>query len=88
MESTTIILCEENKRIRLWERSTTLTFVLPSIIELYQLEVCRSVGITLRRQVSKQRLQDSHYIIQTRKKSVMYVDKKIPIPIPLYKSNT
>ena len=55
MESTTIILCEENKRIRLWERSTTLTFVLPSIIELYQLEVCRSVvGITLRRQVSKQ----------------------------------
>ena len=41
MESTTIILCEENKRIRLWERSTTLTFVLPSIIELYQLEACR-----------------------------------------------
>ena len=54
MESTTIILCEENKCIRLWERSTTLTFVLPSIIELYLLEVCRSVvGITLRRQVSK-----------------------------------
>ena len=70
MESTTIILCEENKRIRLWERSTTLTFVLPSIIELYQLEVCRSVGITLRRQVNKRKhsLLDSHFIAQTRKK--------------------
>ena len=68
MESTTIILCEENKRIRLWERSTTLTFVLPSIIELYQLEVCRSVGITLRRQVNKHSLLDSHFIAQTRKK--------------------
>ena len=68
MESTTIILCEENKRIRLWERSTTLTFVLPSIIELYQLEVCRSFGITLRLPVNKHSQLDSHFISQTRKK--------------------